>query len=115
MRVVSRESAEHYNWKAICDGWHFVNTDELSIIVEKMPPQTFEDMHYHCKSRQFFYVLSGEAVMNLSNESEKLTAGMGIEVSPMEAHQMANISETETEFIVISMPKAHGDKVIISE
>ena len=115
MRVINRESAEHYHWKAICDGWHFLKSDELSIIAEKIPPQTSEDMHYHCTSRQFFYILSGEAVINLQNGSEKLIAGMGIEIAPMEAHQMTNISEAEVEFIVISMPEAHGDKVIISE
>lgn len=115
MRVVNRESAEHYNWKAVCDGWHLLKSDELSIIAEKMPPKTFEDMHYHCKSKQFFYVLSGEVVMNLQNGSEKLVEGTGIEIAPMEAHQMTNVSETEAEFIVVSMPKSHGDKVVISE
>lgn len=113
MRIVNRENAEHYNWKEICDGWHFVKTDELSIIAEKMPPHTSEDMHFHYKSRQFFYILSGEAKMKFRNRTEPLTVGMGIEIEPMEAHQMTNTSDKDVEFIVVSMPKSHGDREIV--
>lgn len=113
MRIVSRENAEHYSWKGICDGWHFVKKDELSIIAEKMPPHTAEDMHFHHKSRQFFYILSGEAEMRFQTGSERLTAGMGIEIEPLEAHQMTNTSESPVEFLVISMPKSHGDREVL--
>lgn len=112
MRIVNRDNAEHYNWKSVCDGWHFLNTDELSIISEKMPPNTFEDIHFHRKARQFFYILSGEAEMRLQGKTVKLTSGIGIEIAPFELHQMTNISCEPVEFMVISMPKAHGDKEI---
>lgn len=112
MRVVNRESAEHYNWKTVCDGWHFVQTEELSVIAEKMPPNTFEDVHFHHKARQFFYILSGEAEMQLQDTTVKLGAGTGIEIEPMELHQMTNVSNESVEFMVISMPKSHGDKEI---
>ena len=114
MKIVNRENAEHYNWKTVCDGWHFLKSDELSITAEKMPPNTFEDMHYHSKARQFFYVLSGEAEMRFRNETLKLKVGTGVEIEQMEIHQMANVSENPVEFIVVSMPKSHGDKVIVS-
>jgi mannose-6-phosphate isomerase-like protein (cupin superfamily) len=113
MKVISRENAEHYNWKEVCDGWHFVKSDELSIIAEKMPPHTEEDMHFHRKSKQFFYILSGEAEMKINNETVHLEKGSGIEVTPTEPHQMRNVSETEVEFIVISMPKSHGDRELV--
>ena len=110
MRIVNRETAEHYNWKEVCDGWHLVKTDALSIIAEKMPPHTSEDAHFHSKSKQFFYILSGEAEMNLQDKAVRLTAGTGIEIEPMEAHQMTNPSDQDVEFIVVSMPKSHGDR-----
>lgn len=113
MRIVNRENAEHYNWKTVCDGWHLLKTDELSIIAEKMPPHTCEDMHYHRKSKQFFYILSGEAEMRFQNEIVKLKANSGIEIEPMEIHQMTNMSGETVEFIVVSMPKSHGDKEIV--
>ena len=113
MRIINRESAEHYNWKEICDGWHFMKTDELSIIAEKMPPHTAEDPHFHYKAKQFFYILSGEAEMKLQHQTERLTSGMGIEIEPMEVHQMRNQSDAEVEFLVVSMPKAHGDRELV--
>ena len=54
MQITNRKTAEHYYWKKVCDGWHFLQRDDLSIIVEKMPPNTSEDMHRHQKARQFF-------------------------------------------------------------
>ena len=32
----------------------------------------------------------------------------------MEIHQMVNMSNEPVEFIVISMPKSHGDKQIVT-
>lgn len=112
MRIVNRDNAEHYNWKSVCDGWHFLNTDELSIIAEKMPPNTFEDIHFHRRAKQVFYILSGEAEMRLQGTTVKLYAGTGIEIAPTELHQMANVSCEPLEFLVVSMPKSHGDKEI---
>lgn len=114
MRIVNRETAGHYQWKTVCDGWHLLNRDELSIIAERMPPQTAEDMHFHRKSRQFFFILSGEAEMRLQNETVKLEVGTGVEIEPLEVHQMTNASNAPVEFIVVSMPKSHGDKEIVS-
>ena len=113
MKIINRENAEHYRWKAVCDGWHFVKSDALSTIAEKMPPHTEEDMHFHHKSRQFFYILSGEAEMRLKDESVRLSAGAGIEIAPLEAHQMRNVSDAAVEFMVVSMPKSHGDRELV--
>lgn len=111
MEKVSRENTLHYTWKEVCDGWHLVQRNDLSVIVERMPPQTAEDMHYHKTSRQFFYLLSGQAVMRFAGREELLNAGEGIEVAPGEAHQMANVSGEDAEFLVVSTPKSHGDRV----
>ena len=115
MKKTDKSIAKHYFWKDICEGWHFVERDDLSVIVEKMPPNTSEDMHYHCKARQFFYILSGGATMRFERGDQILDAGMGIEIDPMEAHQMMNTSDEEISFIVVSTPKSHGDKILKSK
>lgn len=109
----SKRTAEHYTWKSVCDGWHLVKDANLSIILEEMPPHTAEDMHYHTRAKQFFYVLSGVACMLLEDEEICLQAGEGIEISPMQRHQMKNDSESAVEFIAISSPKSHGDRVTV--
>lgn len=113
MKVINRETSKHYNWKEVCDGWHFIDTDELSVIAEKMPPHTAEDKHFHYHSRQFFYILSGKVVMKFENQDIELKTGTGIEIEPHEIHQMTNVSDEPVEFMVISMPKSHGDKEIV--
>lgn len=50
--------------------------------------------------------------MRFQGKTVKLYAGTGVEIEPMELHQMANISCEPVEFMVVSMPKAHGDKEI---
>jgi len=110
---INRDIAEHYIWKHACDGWHFVKNETLSVIAERMPAHTAEDMHYHNKSLQFFYILSGTACMVLNGTEIVLECGEGIEIEPMQQHQIKNNSNSQVEFIVISNPKSHGDKVIV--
>jgi quercetin dioxygenase-like cupin family protein len=53
-------NSEHYTWGEMCDGWHLVKDDRLSVIEEEMPPQAAEHRHFHRQSQQFFYVLDGK-------------------------------------------------------
>jgi mannose-6-phosphate isomerase-like protein (cupin superfamily) len=109
--MMSKESAEHYNWGNGCDGWHLVKREDLSIIQERMPPNTSEVRHYHKNSRQFFFILSGVATMEMNDRKESLRAREGIEVAPGTAHQLMNESDEELEFLVISHPPSHGDRI----
>jgi len=108
---VSRCSAEHYEWGNKCDGWHLVREATLSVIEECMPPATAEVRHYHQKAQQFFYILSGEAVMEIEGQSTRLTAGEGIHILPGSRHQIRNPSSAPVRFLVISHPPSHGDRI----
>ncbi|GAB4033589.1 cupin domain-containing protein [Spirosoma gilvum] len=112
--IINTGNAEHYTWGEQCDGWHLVKSDSLSIIQERMPPGTSEVKHYHQQARQFFFVLSGEATMEIGTEPYVLKAGDGVEIPPLLAHQMRNDSTTtDLYFTVTSMPKSHGDRVVV--
>lgn len=110
--MISLENAEHYSWGETCDGWHLVKTCELSVIQERMPPGESETRHVHSRSRQFFYILSGNAVIEAGGKRETLTAHEGIEISPGVAHQIFNESDEDVEFLVISQPPSHGDRTV---
>ena len=77
MEKTNRAMALHYFWKKVCEGWHLVERDDLSVIAEKMPPRTAEDMHYHQKAQQFFYVLSGQAAMRFSESLHSAYGSLG--------------------------------------
>jgi len=111
MTVVCRENAEHYRWGPGCDGWHLLAGDDLSVIEERMPPGTAEQRHRHVRARQFFYVLDGEAVLEMDGIAHRLRSGEGLHVPPGAAHQMRNESASSVRFVVVSAPKSHGDRI----
>jgi mannose-6-phosphate isomerase-like protein (cupin superfamily) len=112
-RPVSRASAEHYTWGGQCDGWHLVKDDMLSVIEEQMPAGAFEVLHYHGHAQQFFFVLSGEAVMEVEGCGIRLTAREGLRIPPGVPHQIRNDSREPVHFLVISQPPSHGDRMAV--
>jgi|SRR5580658_11073216 mannose-6-phosphate isomerase-like protein (cupin superfamily) len=112
--MISRENAEHYTWGDACDGWHLVREVDLGVIEECMPPGTAEVRHYHQKSRQFFYILSGIAVMEVEDRDVTLTAGQGVHIPPGVPHQIRNKSSDLVRFLVVSHPHSHGDRVTVA-
>jgi mannose-6-phosphate isomerase-like protein (cupin superfamily) len=111
LAAVSRENAEHYRWGVDCDAWYLVNDELLSVIEEFMPPGAAEIRHHHTKAQQFFYIVSGEVLMEVEGETMLLGAGSGIRVLPGKRHQIRNPSSTPVRFLVISQPRSHGDRV----
>ncbi|THF69807.1 cupin domain-containing protein [Deinococcus sp. Arct2-2] len=100
--IVSLATSLHYTWADICNGWHLLQSPTLSVIQERMPPDTAEIKHKHSWVRQFFYVLSGELTLKLEGEVFKLGPQQGLEIVPGRVHQARNESDGPVEFLVIS-------------
>jgi mannose-6-phosphate isomerase-like protein (cupin superfamily) len=111
MSSISCENAEHYTWGERCDGWYLTKNKKLCVIEEQMPPGTSETLHYHKQSQQFFYVISGEAVMEATGREILLRVGEGVQISPGTNHRIKNLSRQAIRFLVISEPPSHGDRV----
>ncbi|GLR72226.1 cupin domain-containing protein [Agaribacter marinus] len=109
--MIQKDNAEHYKWGNNCDGWHLVKSREMSVIQERMPPGTFESRHYHEFSNQFFFVLSGEAELELNGIIHNLTSQQGLHVPKGMPHQIKNNGFNALEFIVTSVPISHGDRI----
>jgi mannose-6-phosphate isomerase-like protein (cupin superfamily) len=109
--AVSRENAEHYRWGVDCDAWYLVNDEQLSVIEEFMPPGAAEIRHHHTKAQQFFYIVSGEVLMEVEGKTMLLPAGSGVRVLPGKRHQIRNPSSSPVRFLVISHPRSHGDRI----
>ncbi len=108
---VSRENAEHYRWGVDCDGWHLVKDQQLSVIEEFMPPGSAEIRHHHERAQQFFYILTGEVLMEINGENSLIPAGSGVRIMPGTRHQIRNPSSAPVRFLVISQPPSHGDRI----
>ena len=109
--VISIENAEHYMWGEICDGWHLLKRDDMSVIQERVPAGGVEIMHYHNMARQFFYILDGQGTMVFEDHEVVLTKGQGLEIPPQIKHQFKNQSNADVLFLVISVPSTRGDRV----
>lgn len=110
MGIVDTANAQHYRWGEGCDGWHLLRGEDLGVIQERMPPGSAEQRHLHRHARQFFYVLAGQAELELDGQRHRLGAGQGLHVAPGRAHQMRNDSAQDLHFLLVSAPHSHGDR-----
>jgi mannose-6-phosphate isomerase-like protein (cupin superfamily) len=113
--VVSIRIAEHYVWGEVCEGWHLLKRDDMSVIQERVPAGRAEVMHYHQQARQFFYILEGEGTMVFEEGATVLQKGQGVEIAPQVRHQFKNQSGKEVHFLVISVPSTRGDRINFAE
>ena len=109
--VITKENCEFYNWGDNCNGWHFLKTQDLSIIEELMPPGTSEQLHFHKFATQLFYILKGTATFELDGAVITVTEGQGIKIKPFTKHRITNNTKNNLEFIVISQPTTRGDRL----
>lgn len=114
MQPTNTENAEHYIWGEVCEGWHLVKREEISIIQERVPPGAAEVKHLHHRARQFFFVLAGQATIEIGNAVFVLGQHEGLEVAPLVPHQFRNEADTDVIFLVISVPPSHGDRETVA-
>ena len=50
--AASIDNAKHYIWGEVCESWHLLKRDDMSIIQERVPAGAGEVMHYHT-SREY--------------------------------------------------------------
>ena len=109
--ITSTENAEHYTWGAQCDGWHLLRSAGLSVIQECMPPGASEQLHFHERAQQVFYILSGTATFEVEVAIKTVKTRQSIHIPPNIKHRILNNGGTDLHFLVISEPKAHGDRI----
>ena len=110
LQALCRDNAEHYAWGDGCDGWHLLKSDVLSVIEERVPPGKFELRHTHGFAQQCFYILEGEAVIEVAGRDITLSAGQSLAVPAQAPHQFFNRSVADVRFLVISQPTTRGDR-----
>jgi mannose-6-phosphate isomerase-like protein (cupin superfamily) len=102
---------KHYQWGEGCDGWNLVDENMLSVKLEKMPPHTTEQKHFHRQAQQFFFILKGEAVFEIAGEKYIVKASNGMHILPMQEHRIGNETDSDLEFILSSQPSTSDDRV----
>lgn len=109
----SIHNATHYTWGDNCDGWHLLESEELSVIQERMPPGTSETMHFHERAQQVFYILSGNATLEVGGESHEVVAGESLHIPAKTWHRISNTGLEDLHFLLTSQPKTQDDRIDI--
>jgi mannose-6-phosphate isomerase-like protein (cupin superfamily) len=107
----STATTEPYTWGNNCLGWHLLDSSSLSVIEEEMPPGTSEQQHLHKNAQQVFYILEGEATFTLEEETLQVVARESLHIPAGTAHRISNETNKPLRFLVISEPKAQGDRI----
>lgn len=109
--IRDKQNARRYAWGEGCFGWHLVEAPDVSVIHELMPAGTCESSHLHRLARQVFIVLEGELTIEVRGEQRVLGPQASLEVAPGTPHTVRNTAVGDSEFLVISTPPSHGDRV----
>lgn len=107
---IENGNAEHYAWGENANGWWLMKNPHLSVVHEVAPPGNAEIRHYHHQARQFFFILQGQATVEIESEVFVLKAQEGIEIPPKTYHQFRNESDGTVSYLVISSPLSLNDR-----
>lgn len=100
----------HYKWGNNCEGWVFVDSDQLSVKQELMPEQTAESLHYHKRAQQFFFILKGVATFEVEGQVFFVNENEGFYIPANKKHRILNDSNCCLEFILSSQPSTNEDR-----
>ncbi|ANH82250.1 cupin [Niabella ginsenosidivorans] len=110
-KVVSGEQPLYaYTWGPGCRA-AVLSADHLSVKQETIPAGSGEQLHYHNRAVQFFYILKGTATFEIDQVSFQLQQREGIEIQAGQKHRICNEHEELLEFIVYSQPSTEKDRV----
>lgn len=111
MNAISSENAEEYSWGINCKAFDLLKSDSLSVKEELMPAGTSEQLHYHERMQQFFYILNGTATFIIDEIESRVSSNQGIHIKANSKHMILNKENIELRFLVISQPNVAGDRI----
>lgn len=109
--IINQQLAPQYTWGNNCSAWILSDDEQLSIKLETMPAGSDEQLHFHEKAQQFFYILKGQATMYIEHEVLLLNPNDGIHIPMLMKHRIANESHDEISFLIISQPNTSHDRI----
>ena len=114
-KIIDKQTAEHYLWGDNCDSWVLVDTVGLSVKQESMPSSTKEKLHFHTNAQQFFYILKDSATFYIEDNKLTVIEQKGILIHPKTKHYIANETNEQLDFLVISQPTTNNDRTTIEQ
>jgi len=81
----------------------------------RLPAGSSTTRHRHVKTEEIYYILEGQGVMRLGDESREVGAGDAIAIPPEAVHQITNTGTTVLKFLCCCAPGYEHDDTILVE
>ncbi|MDZ7843589.1 MAG: cupin domain-containing protein [Anaerolineales bacterium] len=78
--------------------------DLHSLALVVIPPGKASSRHYHKIAEESYYLLKGEARMEIAGETIHLRPGQGLLIEPGEVHRISNPGKVDLEFLAVCAP-----------
>ena len=81
-----------------------MGAEKMSVALGRIEPGGWAEIHTHDNSEHCHYMLQGDVIITMPNESVKVTEGQAVWTGVGEAHGMSNEGTQEALYLVISAP-----------
>jgi len=80
----------------------------------RLPPGSSTIPHYHVKTEEIYYLLEGEGLMRVGDETRRVSAGDAIAIPPGQIHQITNTGGETLKFLCCCAPGYdHEDTIMV--
>lgn len=86
---------------------------QQSLAEARLPPGGRTAPHYHPRTEEIYYILSGRGLMRLAEEEREVSPGDAIAIPPGTRHQIENIGSSELTFLCCCAPGYQHDDTIL--
>jgi mannose-6-phosphate isomerase-like protein (cupin superfamily) len=87
-----------------------------SLAEARVAPGATTADHFHRRTEEIYYVLSGEGLMRLGEETRTVAVGDAVAIPPGVVHNITNTGSAELVFLCCCAPAyEHDDTVLIDE
>ena len=85
-----------------------------SLAEARLAPGQQTTRHYHIKTEEIYYILSGRGLMDLDGQQREVAAGDAIAIPPGAVHTITNIGQEQLKFLCCCAPAyEHQDTVLL--
>ena len=85
-----------------------------SLAEARLPPGGATTPHYHPRTEEIYYILSGAGNMRIGGETRDVSAGDAIAIPPGQIHQIQNTGASTLLFLCCCAPTyEHDDTVLV--
>jgi mannose-6-phosphate isomerase-like protein (cupin superfamily) len=84
-----------------------------SLAEARVAPGAATALHYHCRTEEIYFILSGSGRMRLADEERDVGPGDAIAIPPGEVHQIVNTGTAELVLLCCCAPGYEDDDTVL--